>query len=118
MPSSTGALRAGRVGAAGLVIVLIAVALPHTIANAWGSAAQTAFAHVFTAQAQAGPGSQVAATEPGPGSDQRLNILIVGGGKLPGRTANPTDTMMVGSIDPIGVAASIVSIPRGLGRVP
>ena len=110
--------RSGRVGAAGLVIVLIAVALPHTIANAWGSAAQTAFAHVFTAQAQAGPGSQVAATEPGPGSDQRLNILIVGIDKLPGRTANLTDTMMVASIDPVGETASIVSIPRDLVRVP
>ncbi len=110
--------RSGRVGAAGLAIVLVAVALPHGIANAWGSAAQVAFANVFTAQAQAGPGSEVAATSQGPDRGQRLNILIVGIDKLPWRTESLTDSMMVASIDPVGETVTIVSIPRDLVRVP
>ena len=48
----------GRAGAAGLAFVLVAVVVPHGVANAWGSTAQATFAQIFSAGAGAGgPGA-------------------------------------------------------------
>lgn len=108
----------GRAGAAGLAFVLIAVGAPHAVANAWGNTAQAAFARVFQADRAAGPGAPVAATERGPGPDERMNVLVVGVDTAPGRTATLTDSLMVVSVDPVGETVTIVSIPRDLVRVP
>ncbi len=108
----------GRAGAAGLAFVLVAVAVPHGIANAWGSTAQATFAQIFAAGPATGPGDPVAATEGGPGHDHRVNILVVGIDTVPGRTATLTDSMMVVSIDQVGGTVTIVSIPRDIVRVP
>jgi LCP family protein required for cell wall assembly len=110
--------RLGRAGVAGLALVLAAVAAPHVVANAWGSAAQATFAQVFQEDRSSGPGDAAAATAHGPGHDERLNILVVGIDKTPWRTATLTDTLMVVSIDPVGETATIVSLPRDLVRVP
>ncbi|HKY75543.1 MAG TPA: hypothetical protein VJS45_05355, partial [Acidimicrobiia bacterium] len=42
--------RPGRVGAAGLAIVLTATVFPHGIANAWGSQAQDTFRQIFAGE--------------------------------------------------------------------
>jgi LCP family protein required for cell wall assembly len=110
--------RSGRAGAAGLALVLVAVAVPHVIANSWGNTAQAAFAQIFTGDRADGPGQPVAAVEHGPGHDERLNILVVGIDKTPQRTATLTDSMMVASIDPVGETVTLVSLPRDLVRVP
>jgi len=110
--------RSGRAGAAGLTLILVAVALPHGVANVWGSAAQAAFADVFVAAERTGPGANVASVENEPGHEERLNVLIVGVDTLAGRTETLTDTMMVVSVDPVGETVSMLSVPRDLVRVP
>jgi LCP family protein required for cell wall assembly len=110
--------RAGRAGLAGLALVLVAVVAPHGIANAWGSTAQATFAQVFEGDRSVGPVEPVAATEHGPGSDERMNILVVGIDKTPWRTATLTDSIMVVSIDPVGETVTVVSLPRDLVGVP
>ena len=110
--------RSGRAGAAGLAVVLLAVAAPHLVANSWGNAAQATFAQVFDVRRSGGPGEAAAATDRGPGADERMNILIVGIDKTEWRTATLTDTLMVVSIDPVGETVSLVSLPRDLVRVP
>ena len=110
--------RSGRAGAAGLALILVAVAAPHGIANAWGTTAQATFAQIFAGDRATGPGAPVAATERGPARDERMNILVVGIDKTPWRTATLTDSLMVVSIDPVGETVTIASIPRDLVRVP
>jgi LCP family protein required for cell wall assembly len=109
--------RSGRAGAVGLALVLLAVVIPHGIANSWGNTAQTTFAQVFQGERDDGPGQPVAVAR-GPGFDERMNILVVGIDKTPWRTATLTDSMMVVSVDPIGESVTIVSLPRDLVRVP
>jgi LCP family protein required for cell wall assembly len=108
----------GRAGAVGLAFVLVAVAAPHGVANVWGSTAQATFAQIFAGDRPIGPGDLVAATEPGPGRDERVNVLVVGIDKTPQRAATLTDTLMVVSIDPVGETVTMVSMPRDLVRVP
>jgi len=108
----------GRAGAAGLAFILVAVVVPHGVANAWGNTAQATFAQIFEGDGAIGPGSLVASTDHGPGPDERVNVLVVGIDKIPGRTATLTDSMMVVSIDPVGATVTIVSLPRDLVRVP
>lgn len=110
--------RPGRAGAIGLGVILVAVILPHGIANAWGSTAQATFAQIFQGEPGSGPGQPVPVTARGPGVDERLNILVIGIDKLPWRTATLTDSIMVVSIDPVGETASVVSLPRDLVGVP
>ena len=110
--------RSGRAGVAGLALVLVAVAVPHAIANSWGTTAQAAFAQIFEWDRADGPGQPVAAGQHGPGHDERMNILVVGIDKTPWRTATLTDSMMVVSIDPVGESVTIASLPRDLVRVP
>lgn len=111
------AVRSGRAGAAGLVLVLAAVVVPHGVANLWGSSAQAAFASIFTNHGGTGPGQNVASAS-GPGANERLNILVTGVDSLPSRTETLTDSMMVVSIDPVGKTVSIVSLPRDIIRTP
>ena len=111
--------RSGRAGAIGLAVILVAVVVPHGVANAWGTTAQATFAQIFQGEdPRSGPGQQVAAAEHGPGVDERLNMLVVGIDKTPWRTATLTDSMMVLSIDPVGETVTMVSLPRDLVRVP
>ncbi len=110
--------RSGRMGAAGLAIILVAVVVPHGIANAWGAGAQAAFSNVFAASRPTGPGGLVASSSGGPGSNDRVNILLVGVDSFPGRTEELTDSMMVISIDPIGRTVSMISLPRDIVSVP
>jgi LCP family protein required for cell wall assembly len=109
--------RSGRMGAAGLALIILAVAVPHGIANAWGSAAQAAFSSMF-AGTGSGPGQQAASTGDGPGTNERINILVVGVDSGPNRTETLTDSMMVVSIDPVGTNVSLISVPRDITRVP
>lgn len=110
--------RPGRFGAVGLGLILLAVAVPHGIANAWGSNAQSAFRNVFAGSVDAGPGRVVASTEGQPGPNDRLNVLLVGVDSFPGRTEVLTDTMMVVSLDPVGNTVSMISLPRDIVGVP
>jgi LCP family protein required for cell wall assembly len=107
--------RSGRAALICLGLVVAAVAIPHGILNAWGNTAQATFGRVFTAP----PSNQrdVAAVDR-LGLNERVNILLVGIDKTPGRIATLTDTMMVVSIDPVGETATMVSLPRDLVRVP
>jgi len=112
------ARRSGRAGAAGLALVLLAVVIPHGIANSWGTAAQATFAQVFQGDRANGPGQPAAARQHEPGQDERMNILVIGIDKTPKRSATLSDTMMVASIDPVGGTVTLVSLPRDLVRVP
>ncbi|MBI2763969.1 MAG: LCP family protein [Chloroflexi bacterium] len=110
--------RPGRFGVMGLGLILLAVAVPHGVANAWGNDAQAAFRSVFAGSGDAGPGRAVASTEGQPGPKDRLNILLVGVDSFPGRSEVLTDTMMVVSLDPVGSTVSIISLPRDIVGVP
>ena len=108
--------RPGRLGAVGLVVVLAVVALPHVAVWTYGSATERLFANVFS-------GSPVSAADPsvaptGPGTTERLNVLLIGVDSAPGRTEALTDSMIVVSLDPVGRSVSMVSIPRDLASVP
>ncbi|MEO8208289.1 MAG: LCP family protein [Chloroflexota bacterium] len=107
----------GRVGTVGLIAILVAVLAPHALANAWGTAAQAAFASVFTNES--GPdGPDPGFIDRGPAGNERINILIVGVDSAPGRTETLTDSLMVVSVDPVGKTISMASMPRDLVGVP
>ena len=110
--------RAGRMGVSGLALVLLAVAVPHGLANAWGSSAQAALGGVFVGQAGAGPGLNVAAILHGPGDNERLNVLVFGVDTTAGQAQPLTDAMMVVSIDPVGATASLVTVPSDTAKIP
>ncbi|MFL5686171.1 MAG: LCP family protein [Chloroflexota bacterium] len=108
----------GRLGVIGIVIIAALVVLPHLAVYRYGTAFGEAFAKIFQAPSlarEAGAGEQPPA---GPGPNERLNVLVVGVDAAPGRTSVLTDTMMVVSFDPVGKAASLVSLPRDLINVP
>jgi LCP family protein required for cell wall assembly len=89
------------------------VAIPHGIGNLVGTAAMSTFDRVFD------PGQVAGETfAPGPGTTERLNVLLVGLDAAPGRTAVLTDTIMVVSLDPVGKTVTMVSIPRDMVNVP
>ncbi len=110
--------RSGRGGAAGLALILVAVVVPHGLANSLGTSAQAAFSNVFAGRDATGPGSNAASTSGGPGSNDRLNILVVGVDSLQGRTETLADSLMVVSVDPVGKSVSMVSLPRDIIRMP
>lgn len=110
--------RSGRGGAAGLALILVAVVVPHGLANSLGGSAQAAFSNVFAVRDASGPGSNAASTTGGPGPNDRLNILVAGVDSFPGRTEILTDSMMVVSVDPVGKTVSIISLPRDIIKVP
>jgi polyisoprenyl-teichoic acid--peptidoglycan teichoic acid transferase len=105
----------GRLGVIGLVLIALFIVVPHLLVYRYGTAFGAAFAQIFdgTELAAAGPPD-----EPGPGPDERINVLVIGVDAVPGRTATLTDTMMVVSFDPVGKTASVVSLPRDLVNVP
>ncbi len=105
----------GRLGVIGVVLLALFVVVPHLLAFRYGTAFGAAFARIFdgTELASSGP-----ATDPGPGPNERMNVLVIGVDAVPGRTATLTDTMMVLSFDPVGKTASVVSLPRDLISIP
>jgi LCP family protein required for cell wall assembly len=55
---------------------------------------------------------------PQPGTNERLNVLLVGIDSAPGREEALTDSLIVVSLDPVGRTVTMVSIPRDLASVP
>jgi LCP family protein required for cell wall assembly len=96
----------------GLALLMAFVAVPHGIGNVVGTAASSTYERVFSG------GVGEATSPPGPGSTERLNVLVVGLDAAPGRTAVLTDTLMVVSLDPVGRTVTMLSIPRDTIRVP
>ena len=101
----------GRLGAVGIVVIAILVAIPHVLAYQYGSAFGNAFAQMFEDERGAG-------ADAGPPLDERVNVLLIGIDKTRLRTATLTDTMMVVSIDPVGDTVTMLSVPRDLIDVP
>ena len=96
-----------------LVAIVAAVAIPHGILDAWGNKAKVTFAQVF-----AGDHDKVDdPIEPGQ-LTSRVNILLVGIDKAPGRVSTLTDSLMVATIDPVGPRLGLISLPRDLVNVP
>jgi LCP family protein required for cell wall assembly len=106
-------LRPGRLGAVGIVALLLATALPHALAWNYGTAAQAMFGRIFS-----GSDVRSVSSAPPPADGERLNVLLIGVDSAPGRTEDLTDSMIVVSLDPIGRTLSMVSIPRDLAGVP
>ena len=100
----------GRLGIIGITVLAILVGIPHLLVYQYGSAFGSAYAKMFD-----GGGAEADA---GPPLDERINVLLVGVDALPWRSAVLTDTMMVVSLDPVGRAVSMVSVPRDLINVP
>ena len=108
----------GRLGVVGIAIIALLVVIPHIAVYRYGTAFGDAFERIFQTPSLArdtGPGEEA---QPGPGPDERMNVLVVGVDAAPGRTSVLTDTMMVVSFDPVGKTASMVSLPRDLVNVP
>ncbi len=95
----------------GLAFVMVFVAAPHALGSLVGSGLQS-FGRVF----ERPPGS--VAPPAGPGTTERLNVLLIGVDAAPGRTALLTDTLMVASLDPVGETVTMLSLPRDLVDVP
>jgi LCP family protein required for cell wall assembly len=105
----------GRLGLVGIVLLALFVVVPHLLVYGYGTALGAAFARIFDGTELVAAGQPA---DPGPGPDERLNVLVIGVDAVPGRTATLTDTMMVVSFDPVGKTASMVSLPRDLINVP
>jgi polyisoprenyl-teichoic acid--peptidoglycan teichoic acid transferase len=105
----------GRLGVIGIAVIAILVVIPHIAVYRYGTAFGDAFARIFQTPSLAAEGED---PPPGPGPDERLNVLVVGVDAAPGRSSVLTDTMMVVSFDPVGKTASMVSLPRDLVNVP
>jgi len=101
--------------ALGLLVAFVAV--PHLYALQVGLAARDTFARIFDSQQAQGEVAGITAA-PGPGDRDRTNILVIGIDKIPSRNATLTDTMIVVSIDPVGRAVAMVSIPRDIVGAP
>ncbi len=100
----------GRVGIVGIALIAVLVGLPHLLVYQYGTAFGSAFGKMFE-------GGEADA-DAGPPLDERINVLLLGVDALPWRTAVLTDTMMVVSLDPVGGAVTMVSVPRDLINVP
>lgn len=107
---------ATRAAAVALIVLLVFVAVPHLYALQVGLAARDTFARIF--DSRLGQGVAGVTSRPGPGDNERTNILVIGIDKIPSRSATLTDTMIVVSIDPVGRTVSMLSIPRDLVGVP
>jgi LCP family protein required for cell wall assembly len=105
----------GRLGVIGLALIAVAVVVPHLLVYQYGTVFRDSFAHVFDQAERPGRGVPPSA---GPGSNERLTVLLLGADRSPSRTTNLTDTMIVASLDPVGKTVSMVSIPRDLIDVP
>jgi polyisoprenyl-teichoic acid--peptidoglycan teichoic acid transferase len=100
----------GRLGIAGIAVILLLVAVPHVMAYRYGTAFGTAFAKMFD--------DERGAAEPTPALTDRINVLLVGVDATRFRTTVLTDTMMVVSLDPVGHTVTMLSLPRDLIDVP
>ena len=105
----------GRLGVVGIAVIALLVVIPHLAVYRYGSAFGEAFEQIFQTPSLAVDGEE---PPPGPGPDDRMNVLVVGVDAAPGRSSVLTDTMMVVSFDPVGKTASMVSLPRDLVNVP
>lgn len=105
----------GRLGVFGIVLIALFIVVPHLLVFRYGTAFGAAFARIFDGPELVAAGPPA---DPGPGPDERINVLVIGVDAVPGRTATLTDTMMVVSFDPVGKTASVVSLPRDLVNVP
>ena len=105
----------GRLGVIGIALIAVAVVVPHLLVYQYGTVFRDSFAHVFDQAERPGRGVPPPA---GPGSNERLTVLLVGADRSPSRSTNLTDTMIVASLDPVGKTVSMVSVPRDLIDVP
>ena len=114
--------RPGMLGAVGLTLVVILVALPHGLAGLYGSSAFTTFEKVFggaEGTAVGGPNDDPGSTAgPTPQAGERVNVLLMGIDSGPKRTQALTDTLIVVSLDSVGKTVTMLSIPRDLVQVP
>lgn len=111
--------RPGRLGAVGLTVLVIAVALPHLAAHFVGSSAFSTFDRVFGGTAVGGPDDDPGSTSgPTPLAGERVNVLLMGIDSGPNRAHSLTDSLIVVSLDPVGHTVSMLSIPRDLVDVP
>jgi LCP family protein required for cell wall assembly len=106
----------GRVGIIGLLLLIVAVIVPHVIVHRYGTAFGETFARVFQAGSVAGEVGSPDRDQPA--LDERVNVLLLGIDALPWRPATLTDTMIVVSLDPVGKTISMASVPRDLINVP
>jgi polyisoprenyl-teichoic acid--peptidoglycan teichoic acid transferase len=105
----------GRLGVIGIMLIALFIVVPHLLVYGYGTAFGATFARIFDdteLAAAGGPG------DPGPGPNERINVLVIGVDAVPGRAASLTDTMMVVSFDPVGKTASVASLPRDIVNVP
>jgi LCP family protein required for cell wall assembly len=109
-------LRPARLGVAGLAIVLIVTLLPHAGGAYLGGLARSTFAQIFGGGVLSARSDREAGAGPGP--NDRLSVLLVGVDSGAGRDHALTDSVIVVSVDPIGKAVSMVSLPRDLVNVP
>ncbi len=109
----------GRLGGVGVAIVLVLVVLPHLAAHVYGVSASSNFGRIFGGAATGGPDDDPGSSGgPTPGSQERVNVLLMGIDSGPTRTQALTDSLIVISLDPVGRTVSMVSIPRDLVDVP
>jgi LCP family protein required for cell wall assembly len=104
----------GRLGAIGIVVILLLVALPHVVVYRYGTILGETFARVFDGALDDSDGPP----GPVPGGGGRINVLLVGVDAKRDRTAILTDTIMVASLDPVGRSVSLLSVPRDLVDTP
>ncbi len=108
-------LRPGGLGLAGLAVIVVVTILPHAGAQYVGGLAGSTFADVFDGAVL---GERSAARGPVPGTDARMNVLLVGIDAGAGRDHALTDSLIVVSLDPVGKTVSMASLPRDLVNVP
>jgi LCP family protein required for cell wall assembly len=109
---------AGRLGIAGIAVVLVLVALPHLVVFRYGTILGETFARIFAGDVFAGNDGSGAGAGPVPRDGERINVLLVGVDAKRDRTTTLTDTMMVASLDPVGRSVSLLSVPRDLIDTP
>jgi LCP family protein required for cell wall assembly len=105
----------GRLGVVGIVVIAILVVLPHLAVWRYGTILGDTFDRIFQGAALDAAGGSGG---PLPRDGERINVLLVGVDKVPGRSASLTDTMIVASLDPVGKTVSMVSLPRDMVSVP
>ena len=108
----------GRLGIVGMVVIAIAIVIPHLFVFQYGRLLGDTFGTIFKGQVLAAQSEPARAVRPAPTEGERINVLIIGVDTTSTRTATLTDTMMVASMDPVGGSVSMVSLPRDLINVP
>ena len=108
----------GRLGVIGIVVIAIAIVIPHFMVFQYGRLLGDTFETIFEGQVLAAQSDPDRPARPQPDEDERINVLIVGLDTTSKRTATLTDTMMVASLDPVAGSVSMVSLPRDMVNVP